>query len=375
MKVALVHDWLTGMRGGERCLEAFLSLYPDADIFTLLHVPGSTSAIIDERVHTTSFLNSLPKVHRYYRTLLPLYPSAIKSFSFEGYDLVVSLSHAAAKNISVPSGVPHISYCFTPMRYIWDQAYTYFGSLTPSLWPVLSQLRRWDVKGSEGVTHFVAISRFIEARIRCFYRRRSTVIAPPVDTSWITSSTGEPGEAFLYAGALVPYKRPDLVVQAFNQLGEKLYVVGTGPELGKLRAMAAPNITFRGYVSDNELSDYYRRCRALVFPAKEDFGMIPVECMAAGRPVIGLNRGGVAETVKGVQVGSITPQFEGATGVFLREREDPTVSGLTEAVTFFMRHEERFSVQACRDRALLFSPATFEERWNGLVEELMERRQ
>lgn len=372
MKVALVHDWLTGMRGGERCLEAFINLYPNADVFTLLHIPGSTSALIDERVRGTSFLNSLPKVQRYYRGLLPLYPAAIKGFSFSGYDLVVSLSHAAAKNIAVPADVPHISYCFTPMRYIWDQAYTYFGSLTPPLWPLLTQLRRWDVEGSNGVTHFVAISKFIEARIRCFYRRRSIVIAPPVDTSWIAPSDGTPGEAFLYAGALVPYKRPDLVVEAFNKLGEKLYVVGTGPELAKLKSLAASNITFTGYVSDNELSEYYRRCRALVFPAKEDFGMIPVECMAAGRPVIGLNSGGLAETVKGVKVGSPLEEFEGATGVFLKDREDPSVSSLVEAVAFFMKHEERFVSSACLERASLFSPATFEQKWRSLVSEIVE---
>ena len=218
MKVALVHDWLTGMRGGERCLQAFLSLYPDADIFTLVHIPGATNAQIDRRVKQVSFLNRIPGIGHLYRMFLPLYPLAIGQFDFAGYDLVVSLSHAAAKNVHVPQGVRHFCFCFTPMRYVWDQSRQYFGRLTPFLWPVISALRSWDRARSSDVSQFAAISRFIAARIRCYYGRRAKVIYPPVDTAWITTVEGEAPvipatPAFLYAGALVPYKRVDLVVR------------------------------------------------------------------------------------------------------------------------------------------------------------------
>ncbi|MFM1849081.1 MAG: hypothetical protein RL417_2555, partial [Pseudomonadota bacterium] len=161
MKVAIIHDWLTGLRGGERCLQAFLEMYPEADIFTLVHVPGSTAPEIDARVKETSFLQKLPGVRRYYRALLPLFPRAIRSFDLSGYDLVVSLSHAAAKNVQVPQGTLHLCYCFTPMRYIWDQVGVYFGRFTPLLWPIIRALRSWDRRGSKGVDHFIAISDFV----------------------------------------------------------------------------------------------------------------------------------------------------------------------------------------------------------------------
>jgi glycosyltransferase involved in cell wall biosynthesis len=366
MKVAIVHDWLTGLRGGERCLEAFLRLYPAADIFTLLHVPGSTTLGIDERVHTTSFLQSLPAVSRYYRAMLPLFPAAVSGFSFRGYDLVVSLSHAAAKNIRVPDDVPHVSYCFTPMRYIWDQADVYFGSATPAMWPLIRYLRGWDIRGNRGVDHFVAISRFVASRIRCFYKVRPSVIFPPVDYGWVKQTRpGVAGDAFLFAGALVPYKRADLVIAACNRLGEKLWVVGTGPEERRLRAMAGKTIEFVGRVSDAELAEYYRHSRALVFPGKEDFGLIPVECMASGRPVIGLGHGGVAETVHGLRSwrrNALEPTD--ATGVFMRGPE-PTVDGVVEALRFFRDHEGLFGAEACIRRAAAFSPEVFTRAWNA----------
>ncbi|MDP1591074.1 MAG: glycosyltransferase, partial [Prosthecobacter sp.] len=300
MKVALVHDWLTGMRGGERCLLAFLRLYPRADIFTLLHLPGRTSAGIDERVRGTSFLQRLPGIAKYYRLCLPLFPLAVRGFDFTGYDLVISLSHSAVKNIRVPAGCVHVSYCFTPMRYIRDQAWQYFGLATPFLWPVLALLRRWDRRGAQGPDAFVAISRFIAARIRHFYGRDSEVIYPPVDTSWIArAGSGSRGRAFLYAGALVPYKRPELIVRAFNELAEPLWVVGSGPLLSRLKRIAGPNIHFFGQVSDAELSRFSAECRALIFPVREDFGMVPIECLAAGRPVIGLYEGALRETLRG----------------------------------------------------------------------------
>ncbi len=372
MKVALVHDWLTGLRGGERCLQAFLHIYPDADIFTLLHVPGATDALIDARVKETSFLQNLPAARRLYRLCLPLYPRAIRSFDFSGYDLVISLSHAAAKNISVPEGVPHICYCFTPMRYVWDQAKFYFGAATPLLWPLIRSLRNWDMRGSEGVDAFVAISSFVAARIRCFYGREAAVIYPPVETSWIQPALqGQQGEAFLYAGALVPYKRVDQVIEAFNLLGEKLWVVGKGPEEKRLRKLARSNIEFFGHVPDQELASFYRRCRALIFPGIEDFGLIPLECMAAGRPVIGLQDGALRETLVGVKpwnVSALEPAH--ASGVFIKKRPSGAgaeLDSLLTSVYYFMQHEQEFQVDSSVRQARAFSPQRFFQAWEAFI--------
>jgi len=365
MKVALVHDWLTGLRGGERCLEAFLQLYPDADIFTLIHVPGATTAAIDARVKHTSFLQRLPGIQRYYRLCLPLFPRAIRSFEFTGYDLVVSLSHAAAKNITVPAGTLHMCYCFTPMRYVWDQVAVYFGKLTPILWPIIRSLRAWDRRGSAGVDHFVAISDFVAARIRFFYKRSSDVVHPPVETGWIApAAEGSRGEAFLYAGALVPYKRPDLVVRAFREIDAPLWIVGAGPEEARLRALAGPNVTFFGRVSDAELAEYLRRCRALVFPGTEDFGILPVECLAAGRPVIGLYDGALRETLTGLKPWENSRvDGEAPTGVFIPRSRGGEVGALVDTIRTFIAHEGEFTVRACVEQARRFGPDRFAALW------------
>lgn len=368
MRVAIVHDWLTGLRGGERCLESFLRLYPDADIFTLLHVPGSTAPAIDARVREASFISAMPGARKYYRILLPLYPLAISRFDLSGYDLVISLSHAAAKNVRVPEGVPHISYCFTPMRYIWDQAWNYFGAATPALWPVIGALRGWDRRHSPH-TRFVAISRFVAARIRCFYGSDASVLYPPVDTSWIKPDLrARQGEAFLYAGALVPYKRPELVVRAFSKLGQRLWVAGTGPEERKLRSLAGSNIEFFGHVSDQELAGLYARCRALIFPGAEDFGMVPIECMAAGRPVIALHEGALRETIAGIRPWDNEENaFPGSTGVFFPRNERVQLESLMSSVNFFMANEHRFKPEACLQRASRFSVGVFERGWDELL--------
>lgn len=374
MRVALVHDWLTGMRGGERCLAAFLNLYPNADIFTLLHLPGTTSKEIDRRVKEQSFLRTIPGIERYYRYFLPLFPSAIRTFDFKGYDLVISLSHAAAKNITVPPGTIHISYCFTPMRYIWDQTRHYFGAATPALWPIVQYLRNWDIEGSQSVDRFVAISRFVATRIRKFYGRDAEVIYPPVDTSWITPTLpGVQGAAFLYAGALVPYKRPELVVEAFNRLGEPLWIVGSGPAYRSLKKIAKSNIYFIGSVSDAELAILYRRSRALVFPGIEDFGMVPIECLAAGRPVIGAYDGALKETLNGVRPwDSSKLDYRGAAGVFCKRNRGvgqsaKEVEALIAGVRIFLLHEGEISPAECVRNAQRFSPARFYSGWRELV--------
>ena len=373
MKVALVHDWLTGMRGGERCLQAFLKLYPEADIFSLLHIPGRTSTQIDERVKGTSFLQKFPGIARYYRLCLPLFPFAVRSFDFSGYDLLISLSHSAVKNVRVPKGCVHICYCFTPMRYIRDQAWQYFGLLTPLLSPLLWWLRRWDRQGAKGPDVFIAISRFIAARIRYYYGRHSEVIYPPVETSWISrADAGVPGRAFLYAGALVPYKRPDLIVKAFNENGEPLWVVGSGPLERKLKRMAGPNIFFFGQVSDQDLARFYRDCRALIFPVREDFGMVPIECLAAGRPVIGFYSGALKETLPGIKpwTGRRAAGPKDC-GVFFRARKssrDPELKDeLLKSIQCFIENESSFRVEACKERSEQYSSIRFEEDFEAML--------
>lgn len=402
-RVAIVHDWLTGMRGGERCLEYFLSLYPEADLFTLLHKPGAVSPLIESRLRGVSVLQRLPAVWRYYRFALPLYPLAVRSLDLRGYDLVISLSHAAAKNVQLRPGTKHICYCFTPMRYIWDQMEAYLGRWRHLTWPLVWALRWWDVRGGESVTTFVAISHFVAARIRCFYGRRARVVFPPVATSWIKPRSGdEVGRAFLVAGALVPYKRVDLAVAAFRGLEvARLWVVGDGPEMAELRRLAPDNVEFLGRVSDEELAHRYRSCRALIFPGVEDFGMIPVECMAAGRPVIGFGIGGLKETVVGVDCAELDKSpaeldksvgrtavdgsaAEGrahlgvATGVFAKASQlrgmhydAHLVQALRGAIVAFMECEQSFSRDACLAQAEKFSPVEFVKAWHGIETEVL----
>lgn len=377
MRVALVHDWLTGMRGGEWCLMAFLAIYPDADVYSLIHVPGTTSPVIDKAVRGTSFLQKLPGIRRYYRLLLPIYPNAARSIRLDGYDLVISLSHAAAKNVKVPDLTHHVCYCFTPMRYIWDQAEQYFGRFAGLLSPVGRRLQEWDVQGAEGVDDFVAISNFVAARIRRIYKRRSTVIHPPVETDWIQKGRSDAclallgqdcDPAFLCAGALVPYKRIDVAIEALKDTNFKLWIVGDGPQRKELQRRASSNIRFFGRQNDEVLGSFMRHSRALLFPGVEDFGMIPVESMAAGKMVIGVDRGGLRETVQGMRPwGTSGVAAEEASGVFISPRHYGHASPLLSAVQFFCHHEHQFNAEQAKQRAQRFSPATFFDAWSSFA--------
>lgn len=360
--VALVHDWLTGMRGGERCLEVFCELFPSADLFTLLQVPGSVSPVIEGRRIVTSFLQHIPGARQRYRHLLPLFPAAIRGLDLGGHNLVLSSSHAVAKSVRVPRGALHICYCFTPMRYVWDLYDEYFGpraGLTTRLLmpPVAAALRRWDRATAAGVHHFVAISRFVAERIRRNYGRSADVIYPPVDVARFRVEE-QPGEFYLVVSALTPYKRVDLVVEAANRLGRRLVVVGSGPEEGRLRALAGPTVELLGWRDDAETAELYARCRALIFPTLEDFGITPLEAMAAGRPVIALGQGGALETV--VPPGGPEP----ATGLFF---ERQTVEDLVAALRRLESGAERFEAKALRRRAEGFDRALFKERMERYV--------
>jgi glycosyltransferase involved in cell wall biosynthesis len=357
MKVALVHDWLTGMRGGERCLEVFCELFPDADLFTLLHVPGSVTPTIERRRIVTSFIQRLPDAARAYRWYLPLFPAAMSRFDLRGYDLVLSSSHAVAKSAPAPPGALHVCYCFTPMRYVWDLYDDYFGQragpLTRAVMPpVAALLRRWDRRTAAGVHHFVAISHFVAERIRRAYEREADVIHPPVDMTRFRIE--EPaGDFYLVVSALTPYKRIDLAVEAANRLGRPLLVVGTGPEARRLRAMAGPTVEFLGWRDDAQVADLYAGCRALLFPTREDFGITPLEAMAAGRPVIALGQGGALETV--VPPGCADPP----TGLFFPRQ---TVEDVVGAIRTFEQEPGRFEPKALRRRAEAFDRPLFKER-------------
>ena len=358
MRVALVHDWLTGMRGGEKVLLSLLHLYPDADIFTLLHVKGSVAPEIEARPIRTSFVQRLPGVARHYRRYLPLFPAAIGSLDLSGYDLVISSSHCVAKGAKRGKDAVHVCYCFTPMRYVWDRYEDYFGPGrlgVPARWivpHVAEALRAWDVATASRVDHFVADSRYVAGRIRRYYGRDSEVILPAVDTAWFTPGDGTGGGYDLIVSALAPYKRLDLALAAYRGTGRKLRVVGTGPEAERLRALAPPEAEFLGWVDDVTLRDLYRGCRAVIMPGVEDFGIVPLEAMACGRPAVVFGEGGGAESV-----------IPGETGVVFHE---PTAAALRAAVDSL--RTLRFNSAALRARAESFSRGLFESRFSAFVD-------
>ena len=302
MKVALVHDWLTGMRGGEKVLERLCMMFPDAPLYTLVWNRGSVSRAIESHPIRTSFLQHLPDAGRRYRWFLPLYPRAIESLRLDPADVVISTSHAAAKSVIAPPGAFHLSYLHTPMRYIWELEHEYFppGRFPwPLSWYVratCARLRRWDVATAGRAHAMLANSAHVAARIARHYGRDAQVVHPPVDLERFSAREG-PREYYLLAGAMAPYKNGELAVAACSRLGRRLIVVGTGQEERKLRALAAGEVEFRGWVSDAEMAELYAGARGLLFPGEEDFGIIPVEAMASGCPVVALGRGGALETV------------------------------------------------------------------------------
>ena len=369
MKVALVHDWLTGLRGGERVLDELAGLFPDADLYTLVHVPGTTTPRIEAlRIHASP-LSRLPGVARHYRKLLPLFPWAIEHLRVAPADLVLSSSHAVAKGIRPPPGALHLCYCFTPMRYVWDQAEAYLGHGPRRLvaLPLVAWLRRWDRRTStpERVHRFVAISRTVAERIRARYGRSAEVVHPPVAVERFAVRPGGPDDFYLLVGGFVPYKREDLALEAFRTLRRPLVVAGDGPTRRALAARAPSWVRFTGRVSDAELADLYARCRALVYPQEEDFGIVPVEAQAAGRPVIAFGRGGVTDTV--VPLGDATAP---PTGIFF---DAQTPEGLAEAVRRFEAEEAGFDPPAIRASTQRFGATRFRREIRAVVDDTLAR--
>ncbi len=373
MKVALVHDWLTGMRGGEKVLEVFCELFPDAHLYTLLHNKGSLSDTIENMDIRTSFIQKLPLIKKKYRHLLPIFPTAIERFDLRGYDLVLSSSHCVAKGVKIGAKTLHICYCFTPMRYIWDLYNLYFGKeragiitrLATSL--VLNYLRKWDISSCKRVDKFVGISKYVVKRIKKNYGRDADLIYPPVDCSYFKPGLSHENY-YLMVSPLAPNKRVDIAVEAFNILNLPLIVIGSGQEEKKLEKMAGKNIKLMGWQSDEIVREHYVKCKALIFPGVEDFGIVPLEAQACGKPVIAFGEGGALETIVSLDKNSRSKRTQpsNATGMFFYEQ---TPESLAQAVTHFEEAQDLFNWQVIRRNAESFDRAIFKDEVEKYIEQ------
>ena len=355
-RVALVHDWLTGMRGGEKVLEILANLFPAAPIYTLFHFPGTVSVAIESHPVHTSFLQHLPGLRRNYRRYLPLYPTAIEKLDLSAYDVLISTSHCVAKGVLRAPQATHICYCHTPMRYVWDQRRAYFpDERGPIGWLrelALDRLQRWDVETADRVDFYIANSSFVADRIDRYYDRRAEVIHPPVDTTFFAPAEIERQEFCLMVSALSPYKRIDLAIDACQQAGLELRVVGDGPERRNLERRGADGVRLLGRVEDSEIRDLLRRARCFVQPGVEDFGISSVEALACGCPIVALGRGGIVDIVE-----------DGVHGILYSEPESSRAlaAAIDKSLTI------RFNKTTLRRRAEHFSDANFEDRLRKLL--------
>jgi glycosyltransferase involved in cell wall biosynthesis len=358
LHVAVVHDWLTGMRGGEQVLEAILELFPGCELFTLFHFPGNVSQPIESHPIRTSWLQSVAGRVADYRKLLALFPLAASSWDLSGYDLVVSSSHCVAKGVRT-GGKPHLCYCHTPMRYVWDRFDDYFPRSRPLrrllARPLAAILRRWD-RRTAGVSRFLANSRFVQQRIAAYYGRQSDVVHPFAGDEFFRApfASGR-GDYHLVVSALVPYKRVDLAVEAARASGRKLVVIGSGPLLEQFRRQAPPNARFLGYVSTDEMVQWMGEARSLILPGVEDFGIAPIEAMASGTPVVAFGTGGVLDSVVHGESGILFDRFE------------------VESLRTAMDEVERRTWDRARLRAHAahFSRQRFLEQFSSAVRELL----
>jgi glycosyltransferase involved in cell wall biosynthesis len=307
MKVALVHDWLIHMRGGEKVLESFAELYPDAVIYTLFYDREKLSPALQRMKIVPSFLQKLPGIKSYYRWLLPILPFVIKTLKIEEADLVLSSSHCVAKAVPIPPGARHVCYCHTPMRYLWGYEADYFSRfpffVKPLLGLIKGRLKAFDLESNSKVDQFIANAENVRKRIQTFYQREAVVVYPPLDTAQYRMeeglASGGKSDYYLVVSAFVPYKRVDLVIEAFNRLDKPLMIVGSGPlAAAYARLRKSPKISFLGSVPDSELKRLYAQAKAVLFPTEEDFGIVPLEAQACGTPVIALGRGGALESVQ-----------------------------------------------------------------------------
>ncbi|CAK7063739.1 MAG: D-inositol-3-phosphate glycosyltransferase [Desulfovibrio sp.] len=360
MKVALVHYWLTGMRGGEKVLETLCEMYPQADIYTHVYAPGTVSDTIRRHAVRTTFINKLPRAEKMYQRYLPFMPFALEQLDLRGYDLVISSESGPAKGVILKAETTHVCYCHSPMRYLWDMYQEYLasaGCVTRLAFRLFSyRLRQWDALSALRVDHFVANSNTVAARIKKHYRREATVINPPVDVDAFApcAATALPPDApYLCFGELVPYKRVDLAIEACVRSNRRLVVVGDGPERKKLQATAGPGVEFTGRLDFPELRKRIAECKALIFPGLEDFGIIPLEVQAAGKPVIAYAAGGALETVE-----------NGKTGIFFTEQ---TAANLINALETFESQQAAFDAEYITGHAREFSKERFKHEFSTFI--------
>lgn len=357
MKLAIVHEWLAGMGGSEKVVLAFKEIYPEAPIYTTVYNPDKVGPAFHSMDIRTSFIQRLPMAKAKYQSYLPLMPTAVEQFDLSEYDVVLSSSHAVAKGVVTGAKTLHITYCHTPMRYAWDFYHEYLhgpgvGRLKKILIPwLMNYIRMWDRLSADRVDYFIANSRYVAQRIKKHYRREAEVIYPPVDTGYFTP-TADGGDYFFIVSRLIPYKKIDLAVEAFNRLGLPLKIAGDGPERERLQAMAKSNIEFLGRISDEEMRKHYALCKAFIFPGEEDFGITPVEAQAAGRPVIAYGAGGCLETV-----------VPGVTGEFFAPQ---TADALVEVIRRF--EPAKYRPEQVRAHAGEFDREIFKQRIKDFVE-------
>ena len=366
LRVAIVHYWFVGRAGGERVVEAITELFPQAQLFSLIAEPDTMAPDLRRRTLHTSFLQHMPFVRKFYRQFLFLQPLALEQFDLSGYDLVISSESGPAKGVITSPSTCHICYCHSPMRYIWEMYPRYRQAMNPLLVPffglVANYMRLWDLASASRVDCFVANSRFIADRIGKHYRRKSTVIHPPVDVNE-GSIRGIKGDYYLAVGRLVDYKRFDLAIAACSQLGKPLRVIGDGPEYRKLTKIAGPTIQFLGRADDHHLREQLAGCKALIFPGEEDFGIIPVEAQSFGKPVIAFSSGGALETIRGGVAGS--PQPDNPTGLFFRTQ---STECLIEAILAFEQLEDTFDAEVIRRHSMQFDKAVFQQKFSDFVQ-------
>lgn len=356
MKIAIIHDWINGWRGGEKCLEMFLDLYPNADVYTLFYQPEKINHRLKNFHIISSVLNKIKLFQNKYRYLLPLYPWAIQKFKLDQYDLILSSSHCVAKSILKPKKSIHICYCYTPMRYLWGFHDEYFGKYSKisriMIKCVFLYLKRFDLKTNENVNQFIAISNYIQKRIENIYHKQSEVIYPPVDTVYFNLNLSEKSDYYLVVSALVPYKKIDMVVDTFNKNKKKLIIVGSGPEYENLRNISYSNIKYLGWVDDERLRSLYQKAKGLIFPTIEDFGIVPLEAQACGTPVIAYAEGGALETVIHMK-----------TGLFFENQDEIC---LNQAIDKFEKIE--WDYNSCRENALKYSKDKFKKNIHNIIQ-------
>jgi len=357
-RVVLVHDWLTGQRGGEKVLEVLAEIFPQAPVYTLFHFPGSQIEEIEKREIKTSFLQHLPFLKKKYRFYLPLFPLAVELFNLQDYNLVISTSHCVAKGIIPHPEALHVCYIHSPMRYAWNQYFPYFSPKRLSFFsrliipPLIHYLRVWDETSSSRVDHFIANSKNVARRVEKYYRRQAEVLHPPVDTDFFRPGK-ENEDFYLIVSALVPYKRIDLAIEGFNQTGQALKIIGQGPDYKKLKKSAKTNVQFLGALNGEELLMFYQRARALILPGEEDFGITSLEAQACGTPVIAYGRGGALESV-----------VPGKTGLFYPELKVESLISVLDKLKSM-----EFNKKVIRDNAMRFSRGIFKEKMASYMRE------